>query len=96
MEYCLILDKHRGVYCGVVDYDSFSKNPQNWILVTEFRHCFSFSAGGCGVYGLAINPPDKTSKIGPVIPGVIITDVSKVMIVSKIAEEGLRSAAWAK
>lgn len=95
MKYCLIFDTHRGIYAGVVDWDRWSTCPAEWVLVTEFRHCYRFRAGGVGVYGLAVHGPDKSARIGPALPAVIVRDVSKILPCSPEAEAKLRDAKWA-
>jgi len=94
LTYCLILDTHRGVYCGLVDWSTYSRAPTEWVLVTEFRHVFQFTTG-TGVYQLATTGPNSGSRIGAVVPAVIIRDVSKVLPCSDAAAAKLRGAKWA-
>lgn len=93
MRYCLILDTHRGVYCGVVDWDAFSRAPTDWVLVEDFRHVWQFTTGA-GVYQLATDGPNKGSRIGAEVPAAIVRDVSKVLPCSVAATTKLRAMKW--
>lgn len=89
----VVTTEHRGVFFGEGDPSAMADRT---IRLENVQMCIYWSADVRGVMGLAAIGPTKGCKVGPVVPGMTITQVTGVMEATDEAAVAWKAAPWAR
>lgn len=91
--FVVVTTEHRGVFGGYLNgQDETAKT----ITLTDAQMCVWWSASVGGVVGLAAGGPDKSCRVSPAAPKLVLQSVTAVMEATPEAEKAWRARPWSK
>lgn len=91
VKHLVVTTAHKGVFYGQGDPDSL-KDKQ--ITIKDARMCVYWSSSVKSVIGLASGGPDRSCKISPAAPSVLLTDVTGIFECSEEAVKAWEKQPW--